>query len=54
MGAQGPEPVALAGKLAGRKVVIFGLPGAYVRDLHHRACAQFHAHREKSRGQGRG
>ena len=29
MGAQGPEPVALMTKLAGRKVVIFGLPGAY-------------------------
>ncbi len=29
MGADGPEEVALAGLLAGRKVVIFGLPGAY-------------------------
>ena len=29
MGAKGPEGVALADKLAGRKVVIFGLPGAY-------------------------
>jgi glutaredoxin/glutathione-dependent peroxiredoxin len=29
MGDSGPEPVALAGKLTGRKVVIFGLPGAY-------------------------
>lgn len=28
-GAQGPEPVDLQGKLSGRKVVIFGLPGAY-------------------------
>ncbi|MBY6090688.1 peroxiredoxin [Maritimibacter alkaliphilus] len=27
--AEGPAPVALADKLAGRKVVIFGLPGAY-------------------------
>lgn len=29
MGANGPEAVALAPKLKGRKVVIFGLPGAY-------------------------
>jgi peroxiredoxin len=28
-GANGPEAVDLAAKLAGRKVVIFGLPGAY-------------------------
>ena len=29
MGANGPEPVDLASRLKGRKVVIFGLPGAY-------------------------
>jgi glutaredoxin/glutathione-dependent peroxiredoxin len=29
MGANGPETVDLSAKLAGRKVVIFGLPGAY-------------------------
>ena len=29
MGEKGPEQVALAARLAGRKVVIFGLPGAY-------------------------
>ena len=29
MGANGPEQVALGGKLKGRKVAIFGLPGAY-------------------------
>lgn len=29
MGANGPEAVDLAAKLKGRKVVIFGLPGAY-------------------------
>lgn len=29
IGPQGPEPVALAPLLAGRKVVIFGLPGAF-------------------------
>lgn len=29
MGAEGPEAVDLASKTKGRKVVIFGLPGAY-------------------------
>jgi len=29
LGENGPEPVHLGEKLAGRKVVIFGLPGAY-------------------------
>jgi len=29
MGAEGPEAVALSDKLKDRKVVIFGLPGAY-------------------------
>ena len=29
MGANGPEAVDMAAKLKGRKVVIFGLPGAY-------------------------
>lgn len=29
MGAEGPGQVSLADKTAGRKVVIFGLPGAY-------------------------
>ncbi len=29
VGEKGPEPVALAGVLKGRKVAIFGLPGAY-------------------------
>ena len=29
MGANGPETVELSAKLKGRKVVIFGLPGAY-------------------------
>lgn len=29
IGAKGPETVDLAARLAGRKVVIFGLPGAY-------------------------
>ncbi len=29
MGANGPEPVSLDAKIKGRKVVIFGLPGAF-------------------------
>jgi peroxiredoxin len=29
MGENGPETVSLAGKLKGRRVVLFGLPGAY-------------------------
>ena len=29
MGEDGPEAVALSSKLKGRKVVVFGLPGAY-------------------------
>ena len=29
IGENGPEPVELSAKLAGRKVVVFGLPGAY-------------------------
>lgn len=29
MGADGPEKVSLADKVTGRKIVIFGLPGAY-------------------------
>lgn len=31
MGDEGPEPVSLSEKLGGRKVVIFGLPGAFTR-----------------------
>lgn len=34
MGAEGPEPVALADRLAGRKVVIFAVPGAYTPTCH--------------------
>ena len=31
MGENNPEAVSLGGKLKGRKVVIFGLPGAFTR-----------------------
>ena len=34
MGAEGPEEVALADKTAGRKVVIFAVPGAYTPTCH--------------------
>ena len=30
-GAEGPEPVKMSDKVKGRKIVIFGLPGAYTR-----------------------
>jgi len=31
IGAEGPEPVILSDRLKGRKVVIFGVPGAFTR-----------------------
>lgn len=34
MGPNGPEQVALADKVSGRKVVIFALPGAYTPTCH--------------------
>lgn len=34
MGNEGPEQVALGDKLAGRKVVIFAVPGAYTPTCH--------------------
>jgi cytochrome c peroxidase len=34
MGAEGPEPVALADKVKGRKVVIFAVPGAFTPTCH--------------------
>src|SRR6056297_486553 len=34
MGAEGPEQVALADKVKGRKVVIFAVPGAYTPTCH--------------------
>ncbi|WP_298840140.1 peroxiredoxin [uncultured Roseobacter sp.] len=34
MGAEGPAPVSLADKTKGRKVVIFGVPGAYTPTCH--------------------
>ena len=34
MGAEGPQPVALADKVKGRKVVIFAVPGAFTPTCH--------------------
>lgn len=34
MGAEGPEPVSLAGVTKGRKVVIFAVPGAFTPTCH--------------------
>ncbi len=34
MGAEGPEPVSLSAKTAGRKVVIFAVPGAFTPTCH--------------------
>ena len=34
MGADGPEPVQMADKLKGRKVVIFAVPGAFTPTCH--------------------
>ncbi|MEX0317969.1 MULTISPECIES: peroxiredoxin [unclassified Ruegeria] len=34
MGAEGPEPVDLSGKIKGRKVVIFAVPGAFTPTCH--------------------
>jgi len=34
MGKAGPEPVSLAGKTAGRKVIIFAVPGAFTPTCH--------------------
>ncbi|WP_293451564.1 peroxiredoxin [Planktotalea sp.] len=34
LGAEGPAPVALADKLAGRKVVVFAVPGAFTPTCH--------------------
>lgn len=34
MGAEGPEPVSLAEKTKGRKVVIFAVPGAFTPTCH--------------------
>lgn len=52
MGANGPEAVALAGKLKNRKVVIFGLPGAYTGTCTTAHVPSFMRTREKFAAKG--
>lgn len=52
MGANGPEAVDLAAKLAGRKVVIFGLPGAYTGTCTSAHVPSFIRTREKLAAKG--
>ena len=52
MGANGPEAVSLASKLAGRKVVIFGLPGAYTGTCTTAHLPSFIRNREKFAAKG--
>jgi peroxiredoxin len=52
MGANGAEAVALADKLKGRKVVIFGLPGAYTGTCTTAHVPSFVRNREKLAAKG--
>ena len=52
MGANGPEAVALADKLKGRSVVIFGLPGAYTGTCTTAHVPSFMRTREKFAAKG--
>lgn len=52
VGEKGPEQVVLAEKLAGRKVVIFGLPGAYTSTCSTAHVPSFMRVREKLAAKG--
>ena len=52
MGENGPEGVRLAAKLKGRKVVIFGLPGAYTGTCTTAMCPASCAVADKLRAKG--
>lgn len=52
MGAKGPEAVSLSAKLAGRNVVIFGLPGAYTGTCSSAHVPSFIRTREKLAAKG--
>lgn len=52
MGAEGPEPVALGDRLAGRKVVIFAVPGAYTPTCHSAHVPSFIRVHDKLRNKG--
>lgn len=52
MGAEGPAPVALADKVAGRKVVIFAVPGAFTPTCHSAHVPSFMRTKEQFDGKG--
>ncbi len=52
MGADGPEPVALADKTKGRKVVIFAVPGAFTPTCHSAHVPSFIRTKEQFDGKG--
>ncbi|WP_054008220.1 peroxiredoxin [Cypionkella psychrotolerans] len=52
MGGNGPEAVSLASRLAGRNVVIFGLPGAYTSTCTTAHVPSFIRTREKLAAKG--
>lgn len=52
MGAEGPAPVALADKIANRKVVIFAVPGAFTPTCHSAHVPSFIRTKEQFDGKG--
>lgn len=52
MGAEGPEAVSLADKTAGRKVVIFAVPGAYTPTCHSAHVPSFIRTKDALAGKG--
>jgi len=52
MGAEGPEPVSLQERLAGRKVAIFAVPGAFTPTCHSAHVPSFIRTREAFREKG--
>lgn len=51
-GAKGPEPVALADKIKGRKVVIFAVPGAFTPTCHSAHVPSFVRTKDKLAAKG--
>lgn len=51
-GANGPEPVELADKVRGRKVVIFAVPGAYTPTCHSAHVPSFVRSKDKLAARG--
>ena len=52
MGAEGPEAVSLADKTAGRKVIIFAVPGAYTPTCHSAHVPSFIRTKDDLAGKG--